>query len=366
MALSINNALDITHGTLQHIQQKKPAYTFLYENYTFLNTFWKNRVKVQGGDNVEGHIILGDEGNAKHSGLWDEDTHNIVNISKKYTMDWVHATTNASWNLIEVDINRGPERVYNVVEMKYDNMCREMSDKILEAVFKTPSSSSDALLPHGVSSWLTMGTNNSTGGWTGYSGHYNDGSTPGTTYNRGGIASSASSNARWASYYADHNGNLDDSLFTLLDRACRKLNFKGPNVPKALDQNTDGYSPTFSLYSNDTVIGTINQIYAKSDEQFGIRPSQHYGYAPVFKGMPFEYVDLLNTANVSLFGTDPIFGINHNLIYPVVLSGWDFNIMPPEKRTGANQHLVVTTYCDLQYAIFCENPRIAGFQISQQ
>jgi hypothetical protein len=359
--ITFDQMVDFSYATFEAILKRKPAHTFVYENYDFHNDFFASAVKQKGGDRLEGRINLADEGNAKHSGIWDDDTHNIVNISRRYEIPWVHSTTNFSFNLIEQDLNSGAEQIFDTVDNKYDNMCREWVDEVLEKIWITPASSSDTLTPHGVSAWLRLGTDDSTGGWTGYSAVYGDGN----TYNLGGIASSATSNDRWASYYADHNGNLDDSLLVLLDRAHRKLRFRGPSVPKPLDLQTKGYKPKFAMYSNDSVIGTINQLYAKSDDQMGRHISQHYG-VPHFKNVPILYVPILDTADTNRYGTDPIFGINHQMIFPVVQPNWNWKIGKPVNRAPAGQHLINTVYGDLEYAVFGVNPRHAGFLISQQ
>ncbi len=360
--ITLQQAVDFTNGTLQHINAKKPANTFLYSTYEFFNSFWKTAVKIRGGKYIEDHVNLGDEGNAKHSGIWDEDTHNVVNIEKKYRTDWVHSTTNFSYNLIEADLNRGGlEEIFDTVENKYDNMCREWVDEMFGKVFLTPNDSSDVLNPVGIAGWLPLGTDNSTGGWTGYTAKYADGN----SFNVGGLASSATSNARWASYYADHNGHIDDSLFMILFKAMQKLNFRGPKVPKALDLSTPGYSPTFDMYTSLNVQAQIAQLYAKADDQMGFRPQVHYG-VPYFMNIPLEYVPILDTADTYRYGTDPIFGINHNLIYPIVHSTWNFKISEPVNRAAGGQHLVMTVYGDVEYCIHGRQRRHAGFNISQQ
>jgi len=342
--------------------------SFTYRNYSFWNTFWKSAKKAQGGDEFEGHVVLGSEDNAKLAGLWDADTHNVKNITKKYTIHWRRATNNFSTNVMEMDINSGPERIYNVSEVKYKAMMRDMVEEVFAATMESPTSSADEVRCDGLFSWLRMGTDDSTGGWTGYAAHYNDGSTPGTSYYVGGLTCSSTVNPGFANYYADHNGNIDDSLLMILDRACRKLNFEGPSTPVKLTMDLEGYKPTFSLYSTDNVIGTLNMLYAKSDDQMG-RPGlveKHFGI-PYFKSMPFQYVDAFDTANVSLYGTDPIVGINHNLIYPVVHTNWDFKVGKPVERNGeGSNHLVLTTYADVLFVVFCEMPHEAGFLISQQ
>lgn len=360
----LDQAVDIINATLVDLKKKRNLMTYAYTNYRLLNSLWNGRVKVGGGKNIERYITLGDEGNAKHRGNWEEDTHNVVNITEVIKAYWVTASSNFSYNVIESDMNQGAAQIYDVVEAKYNNCLRELSDEMYEGCLTTPTSSADKLNPKALPAWISYGTNGSTGGWTCYGGRYNDGGGVATTadFNSGDIASSATSNARWASYYADHDGDLDESLLVLLDRATRKLNFEGPQYPKALDETGRG-GGRFSLYSNDNVIGNINLLYAKSDDQMGYRIGSHFG-VPTFKQMPFEYVGILDTANTTIYGTDPIFGVNHELFYPVVLGNWDFKIGKPRARD--QQHLVVTTDIDVVYTWICENRQFGGFLVNQQ
>lgn len=350
----IRQATDILQATLPHMK-KKCVLTFLYENYEFMNSFWRDRAKVGGGDKLQRFITLEDEGNAGHRNRWSEDTHNVVNTDHAIEVDWVTLSGNLSWNLIEADMNKGAARIYDKIQNKYDNAIREMADELYPALLSTPTSSSDKDSPHGIPAWISYGAAAGTGGWAAYNAHYNDGSA--TTYNPGGI--NANTYNRWANYYADHNNDLDDSVLVLLDRATRKLNFQGPNLGKKLTKETGN----FSLYSNDTVIGSLNLLYAKSDDQMGIRVGQHFGDDPIFKRMKFQYVDVLNTADTDTYGTNPIIGVNHNILYPSVLNNWDMRIWKPRHRDS--QHLVMTVDMDIVYAIICEDRRRAGFLITE-
>lgn len=360
--VTLEQAIDFANGTLQHIMSKKPAMTYLYENYRFLNEWWKSAKKELAGDYIEDYINLKDEGNAKHTGAWEEDTHNVVNITQKYTTSYVLSNTNFSYNEIEASLNRKkPEQIFDIVKNKYDNMCREWADEIFGRVFLTPNSSSDNVNPVGISGWLPLGTDDSTGGWTGYTADYGDG----TAFNVGGITCSSSVNSRWASYYADHNGNIDDSLLLILFKAMQRLNFMGPSVPKALSLATEGEGSPYSMWTSLNVQAQLAQLYAKSDDQMGFRPQVHYG-VPHFMNIPLQYVPILDTADTTRYGTDPIFGINHNMLFPVVNSEYNFKIRPAINRAAGGQHLVWTVYGDVQYAIHGRNRRHMGFLISEQ
>jgi hypothetical protein len=355
MAL-IDQALDISYATLQDIRTKTPPMVYAYSTYAFWNTWWRNAVKT-AGDYLEGMAVLGSEGNAKHSGHWEDDNTVKKNITKRYRGDWVHADGSMLWNLIEMDINQSPNRIYDYWKVQYNACVRDLIDHIFPILFTGMRASTDDTRPVSINQWLRLGTQGSTGGWTGYLGRYNDGSTPGATFNVGGIESTASVNPGWASYYADHAGNIDDSLLSLLDTATLDLNFQAPTTPENLPLD----KITFGMYTSKNVITKLNQFFARSDDNMGYNRDSHYG-SPTFNGMPFVYTPPLDTANVSLYGTDPIIGINSSLLYPAILKGWNFKI---SKQPVTNKHNVMSLFIDLEYQIFCDDPRKAGFVISK-
>ncbi|MFA5158164.1 MAG: hypothetical protein WC451_03210 [Patescibacteria group bacterium] len=366
--ITIDHAIDIGYATLQNYAKDSDRLemTFKEANYTPVNEwFTKDKMKLDGGDVVKFYITLSDVGNAKHIGLWEEDSDNTVNTDEEGTVKWTHATTNMSYNRVELGMNmgKGNIQVYNYLNGKRKNMFREFAEMLQTAAFLTPSSATDKKNPHGLPSWLSIGTDGSTGAFTGYNGHYNDGSAPGTAYSVGDIASSASSNARYASYYADHGGALGDNLIALLDRATRKTYFNPPILPNASTGAPVTTWGNFRYYSNDNVIGNMSSYALHADDAVGKDLGKYAGLT-IYKGIPFIYVQQLDTANTSTYGTDPIFGVNHDFFYPIVLTSNNFVIGKPVPRD--QQHLVLKVHLDLSYAYVCINRQRAGFLINQQ
>lgn len=361
MEIDFRQALDYWHATLQNILVAKPALAnFAYRKWQFWNIFMKNAKKVKGGDQLEGHITLDSEGNAKHVGIWDADSLTKKNINRKYTLDWRTSTGGMMWNLMETSINSGAEKIYDVFEQQYKSAIKDVCEDIYLKILTGPTSSSDVTNPYSVFSWLPFGTAESTGGWTGYDGHYNDGSgSSAATFDRGGISSSAATNSGWAGYFADHQGNIDEDLLSILDQAVLDLGFQAPVIPETVGQENGLVN--FSMYSSRNVITKLNQFYAKADDNMGYNRDSHWG-TPTFKQIPFVYVDILNTARTSVYGTDPIIGFNHDMIYPVIHSDWNFT---QTEREDPFRHNVLNSFIDTRYNVFCENPHEAGFLISQ-
>lgn len=360
MATDFDLALDIWNATLQHIQTEMPALaTFAYTNYEWYNKFFRNAKKVKGGDNLEGHITLDSEGNAKLVGIWDQDSLVKKNIQRKYTADWRQAKGGMVWNLMETSINSGEEKIYDVLQSQYKSAIKDIIETVYLSLLTGPTSSADEESPNSVNTWLRVGTASSTGGWTGYRSRYNDSSTPGTAYDTGGLTSSASVHTGWASYYADHLGNIDESLLELLDVAVRKLRFRAPVVPQTVGDENGLLN--FTMYTSDNVLKKLNTFYAKSDDNMGYNRDSHWG-TPTFMSIPFAYCDILDTARTALYGTDPIFGLNHSNIYPVIHTDWNFKEIDGR---DPNRAVVLQKLIYLRYQMWCENPRWAGFLVSQ-
>ena len=358
--ITIEQAIDVGHSTLASRRKNALEMTFNDVTHDLYNT-WFKAAERDSGDAVKDYVTLRDTGNAKMISLWEEDTHNAVNTDDEIKVDWAHATTNMNYNRIELAMNTGNEiRIYNYLTGKQLNMYREFGELLQNKLVLTPSSSSDKKNPHGLAAWLALGDDGSTGTYSGYLGRYNDGS--GTTYNVGTINSTSSVNARWASYYADHNGSFGDNLLDLLSRATRKTHFIPTIIPSPIAKETP--EMPFKYYSNDTVIGNLEALARKMDDKVGPDLAKYYGVT-WFKGVPFIYVELLDdsTSYTEIMGDDPIYGVNHNYFKVRVLRENDFTLGKPAARDGS--HNVLTVPLDVSFAITSTNRQRAGFLISQ-
>lgn len=358
--LTIQQAVDIGHATLASRRKNALEMTFNDITHELYNT-WMAEAMRDSGDSIKDYITLTDTGNAKMISLWEEDTHNTVNTDHEIKVEWAHATTNMDYNRIEIAMNTGNEvRIYNYLEGKQDNMYREFAELLNVKLILPPVSGNDKKNPHGLASWLSLGNAESTGDWTGYNGRYNDGS--GTAYNVGTISCSASDKPRWGSYYADHKGNFGDNLLDILARACRKNHFIPPMYPTAIAKET--VENPYRYYSNDNVIGNLEAIARKMDDNVGPDLAKYFGRV-MYKGIPFVYMDFLDSSSsyAPVMGTDPIYGVNHQYFKVRILRENDFALGKPTPRDGS--HNIITVPLDVSLAITCTNRQRAGFLISQ-
>ena len=359
--ITIEQAIDVGHATLASYRKEALQMTFNDISHELYNT-WMQSAERDSGDSIKDFITLTDTGNAKMISLWEEDSHNTVNTDHEIKVDWAHASTNMDYSRLELAMNSGNKvRIYKYLTGKQLNMYREFGELLQVKLILSPASATDKKNPHGLASWLSLGTDDSTGAWTGYSGRYNDGS--GTTYNVGTISSSSSDKPRWASYYADHNGQFGDNLLDLLARATRKTHFIPTMLPTAVAKET---SPQpFRYYSNDNVIGNLEAIARKMDDNVGPDLAKYFGRV-LYKGVPFIYVSFLDdSASYStIMGTDPIYGVNHDFFKVRILRENDYVLGKPKERDRS--HNVLSVPLDVSLACTCTNRQRGGFLISQQ
>ncbi len=359
--ITIEQAIDVGHATLASYRKEALQMTFNDISHELYNT-WMQAAERDSGDSIKDFITLADTGNAKMISLWEEDTHNTVNTDHEIKVEWAHASTNFDYNRIELAMNAGNKvRIYKYLTGKQLNMYREFGELLQVKLILSPANATDKKNPHGLASWLSLGTDDSTGAWTGYRGRYNDGS--GTAYDVGTISSSSTDKPRWASYYADHNGQFGDNLLDLLARATRKTHFIPTMLPTAVAKET-GPQP-FRYYSNDNVIGNLEAIARKMDDNVGPDLAKYFGRV-LYKGVPFIYVSFLDdSASYSpIMGTDPIYGVNHDFFKVRILRENDYVLGKPSKRDGF--HNILTVPLDVSLAITCTNRQRGGFLISQQ
>lgn len=362
--ITIQQAIDLGKATLEEFKQDKLEVALKHQCYEVLNQwFRKDKVQTDGGDRVTRYISLRDTGNAQHVRMYDTDTPNVANVDEVIKVDWTHAQVSYSYSVKEIAMNVGNRaRIYSILKQRRMNAFREFADLLEEAAWQTPASSSDDLKPFGIPGWLVQPDTDpaeGAGDFTGYVGDYWAPAEVGMS-TVGGIACTSTQNPRWANYYEDHGGKLDSTLLKRLRRSFRKTKFQSPMFAKqTIDPNSGFYN--FRMYTTSNVLDELEEIAQKSDDRLGADLGKYAG-STIFKGIPFVYVDVLDTAKQYVYGDDPIFGVNHTHFHPVVLSGENFRENDPMSKVG--QHNVLTVYVDLSYAYICANRRTGGFLIS--
>lgn len=362
--IQIEQAVDLLTGTLAKFDKDVVEIALKNQTAEIVNRWFKDDKKVvTGGDSVKFYLQLKRSNNASHTRLYDTDDVNIAQVISEGEVKWTHAKTAWAYDIRELAMNKGnPQRVFNILEAKVKAAIHDLVIELEEAAWRTPASSTDDLAPHGLPTWLVQAdADTETGAFTGYVGDYTLAADTESAYSTvAGLACTATSNPYWANYYADHNNNIDDSLLRLLSKAFLNTNFETPTVAsEALDPKSN--FSNFRMYTSQDVILNLEAIARKSDDKVGFDLGKYAG-ATIFKGIPFKWINDLDTELTFVRGADPIYGVNHNHFYPIVLADNNFRRTPPSVVKGS--HNVLEGFIDLTYAYVCDNRRTAGFLIS--
>ena len=357
--ISLDQCLDLVNATNDDFILDKLSVTLNYPKYEMMNDFLSKRKKTTAGERYTSNIQLEDATNGGHVGmLFQNDTSNVNDTDHKVISEWKRYGNNVSYDQIQMSINKAYKtKQYDYLKSKKLAMYRKTGDDIQEAGWSVPISSSDATSVIGIPGWITMGTDDSTGGFTGGAGKYLDG----TALTVGNLSSTTY--PKWNNWYADHKGNLDSTFLDTLGDANRATDFEAPIIPAGkIDGVETGMPSKVAYYTSNNVIKQVEKIARNSDDRIGHDLGKYAGKT-TYKGIPLHYVKLLDTVQAYLWGTDPLFAINFDMLYPVVLDGWYFNV---DQSKNAFSHTVITQYIDLIWLIHCENKQMGGFLISEQ
>ena len=355
--------LDVLHGTIERFMIKEPPLTYAYETYEDLNVWMNPQIMQVTGDELKGFITTGTVGNSGAKNPWAEDSIIVQNITKEYSITpFKHYVGAMAFNKMEVSANSGKEKIFDAVKLQYRKAKAELIDDLRLAYWTGPTSAADVDAMYSINSWLAVGDQAATGGYTGYKGRYNDTNEPGTAYSKGNLNSTAALNPEMANYYADHEGNIDESLMRLVNEALMRLNFKPPmEVPDPVMSKVNKYA----CFSSKNVMLSLYALYQKLNSNVGPNMFAN-GYYPLSMvplpgAIRLIWVDILDTARTSLYGTDPIFGINMNVLYPTYLKDWNMTLT---SNDNSNRHLVGQKFIDFGGQTWCDVPKKAGFLIS--
>jgi hypothetical protein len=355
--MSIDQFATLLNATQEYFKPGQLAMTLNHKKYEVTNQIIPQYAQMGSGKQWETHIQLEDSPNGGHTGLFfAENQTQLFDTDYTLTSYYRHYKNSISYDMLQLDLNRG-DRVqrYNYLKSQRMALHRKVADDIKEDFWSAPASSSDTTSPIGPFGWITMGDDNDTGSFSGGNPYYLDGN----TYTKGG--QSASTYSRLKSYYVDHNGVLDSTLLDKIADADLSTSFEVPIIP---GQQAVGDVGNMSVvrYTSKNVIINIEKVARNYDDRVGYDLGKYRGET-TYKGIPFRYNDIFDTASTYLYGTDPIVAIDWKVMYPVIVKGWKFK---SQLKDNAFCDTAKDEFVHLVYVgCHSENPQLSGYMISQ-
>lgn len=360
-----NTALaDLLATTLKDLPKGQFEVMWDSQNYEFNNIYQKNRRRIDGGTSIQRNVMLDRNGRAKYRRLYDTDQPSVDNNQFTIDVPWTQLSTDYSWDVVELLRNRNSAKGFiDLIESRRLERMWDLAELIEEAGWNTPTSATDNLFPNGIPYYINYLANGATtGGFTGQTIRYRDGST-GTIC--AGIDAAVES--KWRNY-GDIYTNVDNGLLRKLRSAIRRTRFRpSPNVQAP---GNDAVGSPIKFYASDTTVTELEDLADLRDDNTGPKDlankmlQHNFEGTVMFNRIPIQYVPHLDGVTVTdggsnAFSPEPIYCVDWSKLQPVVQEGYWME--EGEPITDRGQHTTFTVFLDGSHNNLCINRRSVGF-----
>jgi hypothetical protein len=353
MSLGISNTdlIDLTRTTLQNLPDMEFEVALSQQVYPVMDRWFANNKKqIESGTSIERNIMLDTSGNAKHVRLYQRTPINVGDVQAKITAPWVQVQTHYSIERREALRNRAPAKYIDLLKSRRLDAMLDLAKLLERRAWSSPNNATDDLNPRGLPYWLSFLDNAATsaGDFLAKTIRFGDLSTSTT---KAGIDASLATNANWKNYAFTYTA-IDATFVSNLRRAFHALDFKSPVTVKDLSV---GPTSNYKIYMGLTNLTAYEELTA------GKNVGYEYGndLAKFYGSTVFRRVEIVHTPSLEGASFSPVYGVNHDQFYPVVLDGdW---MRESDPMFDVEQHNVMTTFVDGSYQFFCKNVRQGGF-----
>lgn len=342
--------LGVLKTTLANLPMGEFETTFKYQHYEAVSRwFQKDRRVEDGGTSFKRHIQLDANGNAAFVLPYEQRPINVADSLFEIDVPWVQVNNYWVTNRDEMLRNRGRAKFIDLIETRRLTAYKHLANVIEERAIQAPMSETDKRFPRGLPYWISMRPSGSSGaGFDGYTVRFGDGT---TSVTKGGI--NGQTNELWRNYAATYTG-VNDDLFSSMRRGRTLMGFRPPPMPATGSREQIALTPSnFSIYMGIDEFTEYEDKATKQNDNFGPDVAVYNGVV-FFSRIPVVHMPTLDSA-----AYDPIYFVNHNHFYPVILGGeWLLEHEP--MSAGVNQHRTFVTHVDSSFNIVCDNVRHGG------
>jgi hypothetical protein len=336
MPLQADNLPDLIASTLKDLGEMKitEIATDLQDHVAMKNLLKKNRVVLESGTGIQWDVMVTQSGAARTVGLYASDNVNVGDVLVQANAPWRHLTTNYAFDAREMDMNRSPRRIVDLLKIRRID-CMISLAELMEDLFWRAPATTNTLDPYGVPYWITK---NNTEGFNGgmFTGYTAIGGLSSTTY------------PRWQNWSGQYTSVTKDDLIRKMRHMAVKTNFRPP---------VDGI-PTFNtgdnhgIYANYTTIGLLEEQLEAQNDNLGNDVASKDGDV-LFRRSKVQYVPKLDADT-----TDPVYFINWGVFKTFILRGWWLKESKINMQPG--QHTVASVHVDATLNWICRDRRRNG------
>lgn len=351
MALPLEGIQDFVLSCLDDVEKGRYTDLSLLSQFKVAKKLFEKGSKRTwaGSAKCEFMVKVRGEGNAQRTGLYDQDSSNVVSMMDKGSVGWSMYKTNYSFDrredIFQVDDWR---KILDYIRVKDDNMHEEFWELMEQEYWGKPNSESQFPRPlYGIPAWVV--TNASVA-----AGARNGGNPSGFSSGVGGLNSS--DYERWNNWTFGHDGTVTyDGFIQRVTRAMDKCRFRPTHAtPRLVPENTGN---RYGLYTVRSMYEATEKHLRAQNDNLGRELAKE---GPMIRGNVVEwvpYLDVYDSENPGA-GDLPFYGIDHQSFSVAKQPGLWMARTKPKEAAGA--HNVFTIHMDSAIAMVCHD-RSANF-----
>jgi len=309
------------------------------QNFVALPQILKRKQKQNtAGAGIQRQVLTTRGGNARQTGLFDQDNINVNDGLQTVTVPWRYTTNAYAFDLREDAMNGGAEEIVDLIKVRRQQCMNDMAVHLENQVWTAPASSTDTTETFGIPYWVVK---NATKG-------FNGGNPSGFSAGAGNLDSATYTT--WKNWTDTYSDVTKADFIEALAEAFHKTDFKSP---------IEGGLPTYDgggmdqvIYAEWDSVRKLELIGEQQNENLG-RDLDRMAGRILFRGVPIQVATKLEDDT-----DNPFYLINWSKMNPVFLGGWYFNEKGPDKVAG--QHNVMAVHTDLQWNLVCVDRRGLG------
>lgn len=317
---------DLGRMSFQQIAQSLQHYE------VFAKWFKEDKVLFDDGIGIQRNLMTRLSNRARHVGMFEENNLSVPDLMKQLQIPWRHAQTNWQWEYREVLMNRGKSLIFNVIQPRRADAMISLAEELEDKAWSAPTVA-QIHLPYGLPYWIVK---NATEGF--------NGGLPADHTTVAGI--DLEQHPTFKNYTNSYTTVSKTDLIPKMRTAKRKTMFVSPVT---IQDYTKGTGERYRIYVNEETMTAFEAVGEAQNENLG-RDIAYFFNNLVFRNHPIIWIPKLDEDT-----TNPVYGVDHDKFYPVVLRG-DF-LRESEPMQDPRQHNVYHVFVDLTYNYLCVDRR---------
>lgn len=332
-ALVATNFGDLVQTTLRELGRGRftEIVTPLQDHVAMRVLLNDNKITFDSGYGVQWDVMVNPANAAYNVGLAASDNVNIVDLMTQATVDWRNTTFSYAYEQRELDMNREPARIVDLIKERRIGAMISMAELMEANFWGPPVAITDNLTPYGINTWISK---SATEGFNGLAptGYTSIGLNP-TTY------------PNWRNWTAPYSVVSISDLVRKMRNAATKTKFRPPvdGIP-TFDTGED-----YGVYTTYGVISPLEELLISQNDNIGTDIAAMDGKT-LFRKVPIMWVPYLERDT-----TNPVYGIDWGVFKTFVLKGWWLKETFVPVYPG--QHTISAMFNDCTYNFILRNRR---------